>query len=45
MHAQCQNYHNNTQMKIAMQQIVEVHTEMILLMTQNMVNHDSKSLP
>jgi hypothetical protein len=45
MHAQCQNDHGNPQMEIAMQRMVEAHTEMTQLMTQNMINHDSKSLP
>jgi hypothetical protein len=45
MHAQCQNHHNNPQMEIAMQQMVEAHTEMTLLITQDMVNRDSKMLP
>jgi hypothetical protein len=45
MHSQCQNNHNNPQLEIAMQQLVEAHTGMMWLMTQNMVNHDSKELP
>jgi hypothetical protein len=32
-------------MEIAMQQMVEVHTEMMQVMTQDMVNCDSKELP
>jgi hypothetical protein len=28
-----------------MQRMVEAHTEMTLLMTHNMINHDSKKLP
>jgi hypothetical protein len=32
-------------MEIAMQRIVEVHTEMMQVMTQYMVNCDSKELP
>jgi rubrerythrin len=32
-------------MKIAMQRMVEVHTEMMRVMTQDMVNRDSKELP
>jgi hypothetical protein len=32
-------------MEIAMQQMVEVHTEMMQVMTQDMVNRDSKELP
>jgi hypothetical protein len=31
-------------MEIAMQQMVEVHTEMMRVMTQDMVNRDSKEL-
>jgi hypothetical protein len=32
-------------MEIAMQQMVEVHIEMMRVMTQDMVNRDSKELP
>jgi hypothetical protein len=32
-------------MEIAMQQMVEEHTEMMRVLTQNMVNCDSKELP
>jgi hypothetical protein len=45
MHPQRQNNHNNPQLEIAMQQLVEAHTGMMRVMTQNMVNHDSKELP
>jgi hypothetical protein len=45
MHAQCQKNHNNPQMEIAMQRMVEAPTKMTLLMTQYMVNRDSKMLP
>jgi hypothetical protein len=45
MHPQCQNNHNNPQLEIAMQQLVEAHTGMMRVMTQNMVNRDSKVLP
>jgi hypothetical protein len=45
MHPQRQNNHNNPQLEIAMQQMVEVQTEMMRVMTQDMVNHDSKELP
>jgi division protein CdvB (Snf7/Vps24/ESCRT-III family) len=31
-------------MEIAMERMVEVHTEMMRVMTQDMVNHDSKEL-
>jgi hypothetical protein len=45
MHPQHQNNHNNTQMEIAMQRMVEVHTEMMRVLTQNMVNRDSNEIP
>jgi hypothetical protein len=45
MHPQCQNNHNNTQMEIAMQRMVEVHTEMMRVLTQNMVTCDSNEIP
>jgi hypothetical protein len=45
MHPQCQNNHNNTQMEIAMQRMAEVHTEMMRVLTQNMVNRDSNKIP
>jgi hypothetical protein len=32
-------------MEIEMQQMIEVHTEMMRMLTQNMVNRDSKELP
>jgi hypothetical protein len=32
-------------METAMQQMVEEHTEMMRVLTQNMVNRDSKELP
>jgi division protein CdvB (Snf7/Vps24/ESCRT-III family) len=45
MHPQRQNNHDNPQMEIAMQLMVEVHTEMMQVMTKYMVNCDSKELP
>jgi hypothetical protein len=45
MHHQRQNNHNNPQMEIAMQWMVELHTEMMQVMTQDMVNRDSKEIP
>jgi hypothetical protein len=45
MHAQPQDNHNNPEMEIAMQWMVEVHTETMRVMTQDMVNRDSKKLP
>jgi hypothetical protein len=45
MQPQRQNNHNNPQLKITIQRMVEVHTEMMRVMTQDMVNRDSKELP
>jgi RNA polymerase subunit RPABC4/transcription elongation factor Spt4 len=45
MFSQCQNNHNKPQMEIAMQRMVEVHYEMMRVLTQDMVNRDSKELP
>jgi hypothetical protein len=45
MHPQRQNNHYNTQMEIVMQRMVEVHTEMMRVLTQDMVNRDSNELP
>jgi hypothetical protein len=45
MHPQRPNNYNNTQMGIAMQQMVEVHTKMMRVLTQDMVNRDSNKLP
>jgi hypothetical protein len=45
MYPQRQNNYNNPQMEIAMQRMVEVHTEMMQVKTQDMVNQDSKELP
>jgi hypothetical protein len=44
MHPQRQNNHNTTQMEIAIQRMVEVHTKMMRVMTQDMVNRDTKEL-
>jgi hypothetical protein len=33
------------QMEIAMQRMVKVHTEMMRVLTQNMVNRDSNEIP
>jgi hypothetical protein len=44
MHPQRQNNHNNTQLEIAMQRMVEVHTEMMRVLTQNMVNRDNNEI-
>jgi hypothetical protein len=45
MHSQHENNHNKPQMEIAMQRMVEVHTDMMQVMTQYIVNCDSKELP
>jgi hypothetical protein len=45
MHPQRQKNHNNTQMVITMQQMVEEHTEMMRVLTKNMVNHDNNEIP
>jgi hypothetical protein len=45
MHPQRHNNHDNPLMEIAMQRMVEIHNEMMLVMTQDMVNRDSKELP
>jgi hypothetical protein len=45
MHTQPQDNHNNSQLEIAMQQLVEAHTGMMRMLTKNMVNRDSKELP
>jgi hypothetical protein len=45
MQPQHANNRNNTQLEIAMQQLVEAHTEITRMMTQNMANHDSEELP
>jgi hypothetical protein len=45
MHTQSQAAPNNPQLEIAMQQLIEAHTGMMRMTTQNMINHDSKELP
>jgi hypothetical protein len=45
MRSQHQNNHHHLQLEIAMQRMVEVHTEMMREMTRDMVNRDSKELP
>jgi hypothetical protein len=45
MHTQRQNNHNNPQLEVAMQQLVEAHTGMMRVLTQNMVNRDSNEIP
>jgi hypothetical protein len=45
MQPQYPNNRNNPQLEMAMQQLVEAHTGITRMMTQNMANHDSKELP
>jgi rubrerythrin len=45
MHPQCQNNHNNPQLEIAMQRMVEVHTKMMRVLTQDMVNYGNNEIP
>jgi hypothetical protein len=45
MQPQHQNNHNNPQLEIAIQQLVEAHTGMMRGLTQNVANRDSKELP
>jgi hypothetical protein len=45
MHTQPQANPNNPQLEIAMQQLVEAHMGMMRMLTQNVVNRDSKELP
>jgi hypothetical protein len=45
MHLQHQNNHNNPQLEIAMQRMVEVHTDMMRVLTQDMVNCGNNEIP
>jgi hypothetical protein len=45
MHPQRQNNHDNPQMEIVIQQMVEVHTELMRVLTQDLTESDSKELP
>jgi hypothetical protein len=45
MQPQHMNNRHNTQLEIAMQQLVEAHTGITRIMNQNMANHDGKVLP
>jgi hypothetical protein len=45
MYPQRQNNYNNSQLEIAMQRMVEVHIEMMRVLTQNMVNRNSNEIP
>jgi hypothetical protein len=45
MQPQHVNNRNNTQLEIVMQQLVESHTGITRMMTQNMADHDGRKLP
>jgi hypothetical protein len=45
MHSQHQNSLNKPQLVIAVQQMVEVHAELMRVLTQNLTDSDSKELP
>jgi hypothetical protein len=45
MQPQHQNHRNSPQLEIAMLQLVEAHTGMMRMLTQIMVNRDSKEVP
>jgi hypothetical protein len=45
MYSQHQNNLNKPQMEIVIQQMVEVHAELMRVLTQNLINSDSKELP
>jgi hypothetical protein len=45
MQPQHVNNRNNTQLEIAMQQLVEAHTEITQMMAQNLANRGGRDLP
>jgi hypothetical protein len=45
MLTQPQDNHNNPQLEIAIQKLVEAHIGMMQVWTQNVANRDSKELP
>jgi hypothetical protein len=45
MYSQHQNSLNKPQLVLAIQQMVEVHAELKRVLTQNLINSDSKELP
>jgi hypothetical protein len=45
MHHQSQNSLNKPQLALAIQQMVEAHAELMQVLTQNLINSDSKELP
>jgi hypothetical protein len=45
MYPQHQNSLNKPQLVIAIQRMVEVHTELMRVLTQNLINSDNKELP
>jgi hypothetical protein len=45
MHRQSQSSFNNSQMDLAMQRMIETHTQLTQVVTQNMISSESKELP
>jgi hypothetical protein len=45
MHSQHQNSLNKPQLVVAIQQMVEVHAKLMRVLTQNLINFNSKELP
>jgi hypothetical protein len=45
MQPQHPNYHNNPQLEMAMQQLIEAHPGMMWVLTRITNNHDGKELP
>jgi hypothetical protein len=45
IYSQHQNSLNKPQLVLAIQQMVEVHAELMRVLTQNLINSDSKELP
>jgi hypothetical protein len=45
MHSQHQNSLNKPQLVVATQQMVEIHAELMQVLTHNLINSDSKELP
>jgi hypothetical protein len=45
MYPQYQNSLNKPQLVVAIQRMVEVHAELMRVLTQNLINSDNKELP
>jgi hypothetical protein len=45
MHPQSQNSPNNSQMDLVMQRMMEMHTQLTQVVTQNMLSRESNELP